>query len=137
MLSSSIMDNVDYDQAMYFEAYDKILAIELSDDEGAVSETAEIDILESIKNYFRDRSFSERLYWNFEHGVRFPIVPEAGSPVVSAVEKETCLQAVRDLFATHPIFVDWGQERDRIRRLEFGDEATHWRLTSTEERKAC
>lgn len=135
--SESVLDNVDPSQAICFEEFDTIMAVELSDEEGATSREVEADIVESITRYFRDSYFSERLYWNFQHGVRFPMKPAPGSPIMSEKEKNDCLSRIRAQFATHPVFVDWGRERDKIRRLEFGDGATRWRLTSTEEMKAC
>lgn len=131
--SESVLDNVDPSQAICFADFDKVLPIELSDDVGATSPEGAEDIVENITNYFRSRYFSERLYWNFQQGVRFPNKPTPDSPIVTETEKNDCLSRIRTLFATHPVFVDWGRERDKIRRLEFGDEATRWRLTSTEE----
>jgi len=131
--TESIFDNIEPSQAIYFEQYDTILAVELSDEIGAVSEEVEVELIEGITAYFRNRYFSERLYWNFELGVRYPLVPQPGSPIVNAEDKTACLSRIRTLFATHPIFVDWSAERDRIRRLEFGDGATQWRLSPTPE----
>ena len=135
--AESVLDNIRRDQAIQLSRYDEILAVELSDEVGAVSGQEEIEITESVARYFRDRYLSERLYWNFEQGVRFPLKAAPGAAVVTEQEKHECLSRLRALFATHSVFVDWGRERDKIRRLEFGDEATHWRLTSTEEMKAC
>jgi len=133
----SVLDNLDREQIVYFEEFGQVMAIEIADDDGTVSAASDMGFLDSVVKYFTENFFSERLYWNFAAGIRYPLTPPPGVPIVTAEEKAACLAGVRNLFATHPVFVDWGLERDKIRRLEFGDDATHWRLTSTEEMKAC
>ena len=135
--AESVLSNVTQEQAIQFERIDQAVLLEINDQDGAVSPPTERNVIDVIAEYFRDFYYSERLYWNFERGMRYPLTPEAEARVVTASEKADCLAQVRKLFATHPIFVDWAGERDKVRRLEFGDGATPWRLTSTEGTKRC
>ncbi len=88
--------------------------VEVCEDDGSFFPLEQQELKSAVLRYFRDFGLNERRLLLFERATYYPIAETPPDAIINPDEIETRIREIKELFASHPIFVDGAAERDKI-----------------------